>query len=297
MSEITLFDGAIGQELVNRHDGPPSPLWGQQVMIEAPEVLTQIHLDYFAAGATIATANTYNLLRDRLAPNGLNDAFEDLHQKAMTLALDARERFGSGQVALSLGPLGASYRPDLAPPPEEAAELYAEIVRLHGDAPDILLIETASSIDTARGALMGASVSQKPIWLGISVEDDDSATLRSGEPVAEAIAAIGDLRCDRILFNCSTPEAIDAAIAASGLEPGFGAYANGFTRIVEDFRVAQQTVDVLQARTDLGPAAYTEFAMGWAAQGARILGGCCEVGPAHIAHLANALREAGHTIV
>ncbi|MEX0305471.1 MAG: homocysteine S-methyltransferase family protein, partial [Leisingera sp.] len=48
---------------------------------------------------------------------------------------------------------------------------------------------------------------------------------------------------------------------------------------------------------DLGPKAYAEFAMGWTAQGATIVGGCCEVGPEHIAELACQLRAAGHRIV
>ena len=53
------------------------------------------------------------------------------------------------------------------------------------------------------------------------------------------------------------------------------------------------TVDVLGARDDLGPATYAEFAMGWVAAGATIVGGCCEVGPAHIAALRDRLHEAG----
>ncbi|MEM8537444.1 MAG: homocysteine S-methyltransferase family protein, partial [Pseudomonadota bacterium] len=47
----------------------------------------------------------------------------------------------------------------------------------------------------------------------------------------------------------------------------------------------------------LGPEAYARFAMGWIAQGATIVGGCCEVGPAHIARLADDIRTAGHRIV
>jgi S-methylmethionine-dependent homocysteine/selenocysteine methylase len=46
------------------------------------------------------------------------------------------------------------------------------------------------------------------------------------------------------------------------------------------------TVDVLSARTDLGPDRYAEFAQGWVDAGAKLIGGCCEVGPAHIATLA-----------
>jgi S-methylmethionine-dependent homocysteine/selenocysteine methylase len=65
----------------------------------------------------------------------------------------------------------------------------------------------------------------------------------------------------------------------------FGAYANGFTAIADTFDHIGATVDLLQARTDLGPVAYAKFADSWAQQGASIIGGCCQVGPAHIAEL------------
>ena len=53
------------------------------------------------------------------------------------------------------------------------------------------------------------------------------------------------------------------------------------------------TVDVLGARDDLAPQRYAQFAAGWAAAGAAIVGGCCEVGPEHIAALRDRLHAAG----
>ena len=77
----------------------------------------------------------------------------------------------------------------------------------------------------------------------------------------------------------------------------FGAYANGFTGITKDFLKANSTVDVLSARRDVGPQVYADFVMGWVDQGATIVGGCCEIGPAHIAEIARRLTAAGHQIV
>ena len=68
------------------------------------------------------------------------------------------------------------------------------------------------------------------------------------------------------------------------------------TEITPAFLADAPTVDALTARHDLTPARYAAFAMAWVAQGATIVGGCCEVGPAHIAALATALRAAGHQI-
>lgn len=89
--------------------------------------------------------------------------------------------------------------------------------------------------------------------------------------------------------NCSPSEAISAACELlSGEVASFGVYVNGFVSI-EALREGAQ-VDGLAAREDLDPAAYARFAGGWRDAGARLIGGCCEVGPAHIAAVAEVLR-------
>jgi homocysteine S-methyltransferase len=116
--------------------------------------------------------------------------------------------------------------------------------------------------------------------------------------VAEAAMIAAGEGAAAVLANCSAPEAMAAALAGlsrAGLPTG--AYANGFTQITADFLKDAPTVASLEQRPDLGPARYAGFAMGWLDHGATILGGCCETGPAHIAALAGALRDAGHRIV
>ncbi|NDW45898.1 homocysteine S-methyltransferase family protein [Ruegeria sp. PrR005] len=298
MTDITLLDGSIGQELVKRAGKRPTPLWSTSVMLEAPDHVGAVHRDYFDAGATIATTNTYAVLRDRLEPAGIGDRFEALIDTALAQADTARAAHGTGRIAGALGPLGASYRPDICPPPEEAEALYADSVRAMNDRVDLFLIETAASVAQAEGALRGASIGTKPVWLSVTVMDDDGTRLRSGEGVGELAAIVAQYQPQAVLVNCSRPEAMAAAldiIAGFGLP--FGAYANGFTRITEGFLKDRPTVEALTARVDLTPEAYADFAMRWVDQGATIVGGCCEVGPAHIAHLAQRLRAAGHTIV
>jgi S-methylmethionine-dependent homocysteine/selenocysteine methylase len=298
MAQITLLDGGMGQELLARTGDTPTPLWATQVMIDHPDVVCAIHGDYFAAGATIATTNSYAIHHDRLQPFDRDALFEGLHHKALQQAEAARFAHGAGRIAGSLGPLMASYRPDLCPPPEEAEGKYAEIARLQAPHVDLFICETMASVAQAEGALRGAAAGGKPVWLSVTVDDADGSRLRSGEPVADLAAVVAQYRPAAVLVNCSVPEAIGAAlavIATFGLP--FGAYANGFTHITEAFKQDAPTVDALFARTDLTPARYAEFAMGWVAQGATIVGGCCEVGPAHIAELAQQLRASGHQIV
>ena len=298
MAQITLLDGGMGQELVARSHDAPSPLWATQVMFDHPDLVREIHADYFSSGATVATTNTYALHHDRLIPQGQDNLFALLHARAIEQANTARDAHGSGRIAGSIGPLVMSYRADVAVPVAEAAPKYAEIAMLLAPNVDFILIETMAGLLQAEGALAGATQAGLPVWVSFTVDDQDGTRLRSGEALSDAKALIARYHPAAVLANCSLPEVMQAALATLatfGLP--FGAYANGFTHISDGFKTQGATVAELTHRHDLNPRKYAAFAMDWVAQGATIVGGCCEVGPAHIQALAQSLRAAGHEIV
>ncbi|MCF2906257.1 homocysteine S-methyltransferase family protein [Octadecabacter sp. CECT 8868] len=292
MTKITLLDGGMGQELVHRAGDKPTPLWSTQVMIDHPGMVADVHRDFTAAGATVATLNTYAIHHDRLDGTAMDGKFAELHQ----IALAEAKASGASRLATSIGPLGASYRADLLPPHDEAVTKFAEVAAQTGDSVDLILCETVVSVAHTRAILEGALSVGKPVWVAFSVSDQDGTLLRSGEPLADAVAVAGG--ADALLVNCSTPEVIGTAldILATVGKP-FGAYANGFEKISEGFLEAKPTVDALTLRRDFTPEAYADFAMGWVDQGATIIGGCCEVSPAHISEIAKRLRAAGHDII
>lgn len=298
MADIVVLDGGMGQELIHRAGDRPTPLWSTAVMRERPELVGEVHGDYFAAGATVATTNTYCVHHDRLEKAGLDSEFGALMSMALQQARAARILVGHGRVAGSIGPLVASYRPETHPPHAEAVAKYAEVARLLVPSVDLILCETVASLAHAQAVLEGAMTVGLPVWLSVTVDDEDGSRLRSGEPVAEAGRLATKMGAQAVLANCSAPEAMAAAMDA--LRPAglpFGAYANGFTQITKEFLKDSPTVDALSARRDLGPERYAEFALGWVGQGATIVGGCCETGPAHIAALVQGLKAAGHGIV
>ncbi|MGV8950328.1 MAG: homocysteine S-methyltransferase family protein [Cypionkella sp.] len=297
MAKITLLDGGMGQELIARSGDIPTPLWATRVMMDHPGLVQAIHDDYFAAGASVATTNTYNILHDRLEGVGLDALFHTLHLRALAEAHAARASAGHGLIAGSMGPLVESYRPDLTPEISISAPIYAEKARLLAPHVDMILLETMSSLGLAEGALKGAQVAHKPVWLSVSVDDSDGSKLRSGEPVSQLRDLIAAYPTAAILANCSMPEAMLAALeqfAKMGLP--FGAYANGFSEISSLPLPDDTAAPDYSHRHDLTPEKYTEFALQWVGMGATIVGGCCEVGPSHIRHLAQALRKAGHVI-
>jgi S-methylmethionine-dependent homocysteine/selenocysteine methylase len=196
------------------------------------------------------------------------------------------------KIAACLPPLFASYRPDVAPAFDECLAIYRQIVAEQADRVDLMLCETLASVKEIRAAATAAKESGLPVWVGMTVRDDGSGILRGGESLAEAHAALDEIGVDARLLNCAKPEAISAAWPAFERHATvLGAYANGFTAI--DSLKPGGTVKALEARHDLGPREYAQFALQWADAGAGIVGGCCEVGPAHIAALRDALAARG----
>ena len=149
-----------------------------------------------------------------------------------------------------------------------------------------------SSVEQARGAVMGARVVTKPVWLSVTVDDTDGSKLRSGESVTKILPMIAEFKIEALLVNCSAPEAVDQAIpllANQGVP--VGGYAIGFVKIAKDFTKKGATVDILEKRPNLGPEIYADFVDGWIKDGATVVGGCCEVGPAHIRVLARRIKS------
>ena len=297
MADITLLDGGMGQELVARSGDAPTPLWSTQVMIDHPGLVRQVHEDYFNAGATVATTNTYAIHHDRLAKFDIDDRFNALHMQALAEAAAARAAHGAGRIAGSLGPLVASYRPETHPPHDESVSKYAEIARLLAPVVDLFLAETVASLAHARAVLEGALLGGKPVWLSVTVDDEDGSRLRSGEAVADLQPIVAG-KAGAVLANCSAPEAMAAALTVLGrFGLPYGAYANGFQQITKEFLKDNPTVDSLHARPEMTPERYADFTLQWVGMGATIVGGCCETTPAHIAEIARRLTAAGHRIV
>ena len=103
---------------------------------------------------------------------------------------------------------------------------------------------------------------------------------------------IAEFKIEALLVNCSVPEAVNKAIPLlTNQGVPVGGYANGFVKIAKDFMEKGATVDILEKRPNLGPEIYADFVDGWIKDGATVVGGCCEVGPAHIRELARRIKS------
>ena len=289
---LILLDGGMGQELIKRNASGQGVLWSAKALFDFPEAVQAVHEDYIRAGADVITTNSYSCIRNNFEPEGLLDHLGEMNRLSAELAQRARDNCGKPVlIAGSMGPQRGSYRPDLVGSYEETEALYREQAGYLAPHVDFFICETMSCLLEAKAAVTAAASTGKPVWLSWSLEDSGAAKLRSGESVRDAWADIANSGINAILLNCSPPEAISRVMPAlvSVSDVPVGAYANAFTPIPEkwDFHGDES---IPPSRIDLTPEAYSEHEADWLAAGARIIGGCCEVGPAHIAHLDRTLR-------
>lgn len=284
---LIILDGGMGQELINRNASAQGVLWSARALFDHPEVVQAVHEDYIHAGADVITTNSYACIRNNFEPEGLVDRLGEMNRLAAELAQRARDTAGKPvKIAGSMGPQRGSYRPDLVGSYHETEALYREQAEFLAPHVDLFICETLSCIVEARAAVVAACATGIPVWLSWSIEDTGAANLRSGESIHEAWQDIEDSEVSAVLLNCSPPEAISRVlpqlIAICDLPTG--AYANAFTPIPEKWDYHGDE-SIPPSRTDVTPEAYADHAANWVSAGARIIGGCCEVGPAHIAQL------------
>lgn len=294
---ITLLDGGMGREL--ERSGAPfrQPEWSALALIEAPETVARVHADYIRAGAQVITTNSYALVPFHIGEDRFRNDGARLADLAGRMARQAVGERRDVRVAGSLPPVFGSYQPELFRP-DLAADYLSVLIGGLSPHVDLWLAETQSSLAEARAAAAATSATGKPLWISFTLRDDvdpqdmPEPQLRSGETVAEAALLAVSLGAEAMLFNCSRPEVMGAAlVAARAVAPDLplGVYANAFDESQDDDGAANETVSTLRA--DLDPPHYWGWARGWADQGASIIGGCCGIGTEHIHHLAHHLGD------
>ena len=289
-----ILDGGMGREL-NRSGAPfRQPEWSALALIEGPDFVRRAHDAFIAAGADAITTNSYAVVPFHIGEERFRKDGRMLADRAGRIAREAADAAPRKViVAGSLPPLFGSYRPDLFR--EKEAQGIAEVL-IAGLTPhvDVWLAETQGSIAEAVALSHALGDDKRPFWVSFTLEDGKDATppkLRSHEPVEAAIRAALDWKAEALLFNCSQPEVMAAALDAARHALGsatltLGVYANAFPPQDED---AEANAGLSDIRADLDPPRYLRFVQDWLKRGAGIVGGCCGIGPEHIAAIRKAV--------
>ncbi len=295
---VTLLDGGMGRQLLQMGAPFRQPEWSALALMETPHFVRQAHEQFAAAGSDILTTNSYAIVPYHLGSERFNADGASLAARSGRLARDVARRFGC-RVAGSLPPLFGSYRPDLFLP-DKAPELLQVLIAALAPHVDFWLGETVSSMAEARAVVDALAEDKRPVWLSFTLQDEeekpgDVPRIRSGEPVTQAARFTAEYGSAAILFNCSQPEVMSAAVDAVktefsrlGVTIPIGVYANAFPAQHDD---AQANLTIHEIRQNLDPSGYADFAEQWYLQGARIIGGCCGIGPEHIRALHSLFRE------
>jgi homocysteine S-methyltransferase len=285
-----VLDGGLSNQLEAQGHDLSDDLWSARLLRDDPEAIVRAHLAYFRAGASVAITASYQATREGFARHGIDEhETAKLLRRSVALAREAADRARSLGVArplwvaASVGPYGAmladgsEYRGRYGLGVRQMESFHRWRMEILADTePDVLAIETIPDTDEAEALVRVVADLGTPSWLTYSVS---GTATRAGQPLADAFDLVAGV--DAIVgtgVNCCTAQDADSAVALAARIKPVVVYPN-----------SGETWDAT-ARQWRGEPTFTLSRVGsWQAAGARLIGGCCRVGPEQIARIAAAV--------
>lgn len=284
--EIIILDGGTGTDIQRRGAPMSGETWCADVNLTHGDIVKEVHLDYMAQGADIVTANTYATSPLNFSHIGRVDDVNKIDAVAVAIAkaavADSDVCVAGSMSTMRPMQLGTD-RNDLAVewPEEEARALFAMKAKGLKDAGvDLIMMEMMRDADYAILACEAALATGLPVWIGIAVEKREDGQLagfgRSDQLLSNFAQALAALKPDVICIMHSSPEDTGPAIEIlkQSWSGPIGAYPESGYFKSPDW-----------VFTEITPAELLGSAKTWQQQGVTIFGGCCGIGPAHIAAL------------
>lgn len=300
---LMILDGALATELEGRGCDLRDPLWSAKVLIEAPDLIKQVHADYLKAGADCVTTATYQAAFEGFERRGLtNEQGADLMRLAVRLAVEARDEFWakpSNQlgrprplVAASIGSYGAfladgsEYSGDYGLTMRELVDFHRPRMSVLANTPaDLLACETIPCLIEAQAlAHVLTEFPDCTAWISFSARD--GAHLCHGELLADSVAWLDQYeQVAAVGVNCTAPRYIPDLVRAAraATHKPIVVYPNSGETYCLDDRTWQGN--------DESQISYAVQAQTWFAAGARLVGGCCRTTPTQIQTIAEWARR------
>lgn len=290
-----VLDGGMSNQLESAGHDLSDELWSARLLAERPEAVAEAHLAYFRAGASVAITASYQATFEGFGKRGIGRAeAARLLARSVDLARTAARRAADAGVrrplwvAASVGPYGAM----LADGSEYRGRYgldVAELERFHrprietlaAAAPDVLALETVPDADEAAALLRAVRGLGVPAWLSYTV---DGRRTRAGQPLEEAFALATDAEeVIAVGVNCCAPEDVGPAVEIAARVTGKPVVV--YPNSGEGWDAGTRT---WRGGATFGAARVTA----WREAGARLIGGCCRVGPESIGEIARTLDAA-----
>jgi len=291
-SGTLVLDGGMSNQLAAAGHDLSDELWSARLLADAPEAITEAHLAYFEAGADVAITASYQATFEGFARRGIDrDRAAGLLALSVESAREAARLARASRplwVAASIGPYGAM----LADGSEYRGRYgltVAELERFHrprmealaAARPDVLALETVPDTDEAEALLRALRGLGVPAWLSYSAAGDRT---RAGQRLEDAFAlAAGADEVIAVGVNCCTPEDADHAVALAARVTG---------KPVVVYPNSGERWDAGARGWTGRPTFSTARVTRWQESGARLIGGCCRVGPETIRSVAEVIRAA-----
>ncbi|MCM2576982.1 homocysteine S-methyltransferase [Streptomyces meridianus] len=282
-ARAVVLDGGLSNQLVDQGADLSGELWSARLLTEAPEMIEEAHAAYVRAGAQVLITASYQATYEGFARRGIGRAETGrLLRRSVELA---RRAAGAGEevwVAASVGPYGAmladgsEYRGRYGLTVRELERFHLPRIEALAEAePDVLALETVPDATEAEAMLRAAEGTGLPLWLSFTVAN---GATRAGQPLEEALALVrGNDQVIAAGINCCDPADADSAVAVAADVTGKPVVVYPNSGEVWDARAR-----AWRGGTDFDP----DRIHAWQASGARLIGGCCRVGPDAVRELA-----------
>ncbi|MEU4095991.1 homocysteine S-methyltransferase [Streptomyces sp. NPDC026673] len=281
-----VLDGGLSNQLADQGCDLSDALWSARLLADAPEQIEAAHSAYVRAGARVLITSSYQATYEGFAARGIGrEEATALLRRSVALARAAARDRDDVWVAASVGPYGAmladgsEYRGRYGLTVAELERFHRPRIETLAEAgPDVLALETVPDTDEAEALLRAVDGLGVPVWLSYTVTGE---TTRAGQPLEAAFRIAAD--SDAVIgvgVNCCDP-----ADAAQAVETA----AATVDRPVVVYPNSGEAWDE-RARDWRGGSAFDPArAVDWERAGARLIGGCCRVGPGQISALVSAL--------
>ena len=288
--QTRILDGGMGQELLARGMEPNGTLWSANALLQEKyhQLLLDTHVDFIKAGAEVIVTTTFTTRKIRLKDNNVEDKFEYLNIKAGEIAQKAKKLYPNVLIAGGLPPQHLTYEADTRLETENRNDFYNQ-AKLLNPYIDFFYFDVLSSVKEFQIAIDCIKEFNKPYLIGAHISE--GTKLPSGENISEITTKIKHENLLGIMLSCISPENYELNLdEIKNLGIPFGFKLNGFvkTNPKPNYTGAYKKSktgnpnEFLGQRKDLTPEKMAEFAKKFKDSGATILGGCCEVRPAHI---------------
>ena len=302
LQKAIILDGALATELEARGARLDDSLWSAKILLEQPEMIRRLHLDYFLAGADVAITASYQASMEGYQGRGLSHRqARALIRRSVELAKEARELFWADPgnragriyplVAASVGPYGAyladgsEYRGQYGLSVQELAGWHRPRMEALLEAgPDLLACETIPCPEEAEALLLLLEeFPEARAWVSFSCQD--GRRISQGERFKDVVKMVeGAPQVLAVGVNCTPPRYIHSLLkeARRVSSKPLVAYPNSGER----WDAARHCwVEGEQA------GGFGALPLEWFAEGARLIGGCCRTGVEDVRALREVVRD------